>query len=218
MTNRIQVILDQISKYISIFGGVSTNELSEIKRCLPEVVAMTDDCLSGYAKLPNVFNIYQTQHSIDLIYRLARNLYLNGCEQISEKLYLVNRMVNGIDLFYKIELPKNFIFGHGLGTVLSRAKYGDYLVMFQNSTVGVNDGKYPIIGSRVVIFPNCVISGGTVLGNDCVVSAGSVLINEKIPDNSIVFCRGGGDLVIKENRGGLINDYFIKLLPSEFNS
>lgn len=209
MTINNQFLLEQIVRYLKIFGEISQCEIDALNNSLPNVVSISEQSFSRYSNLPKKFNIYQTHHSIYLIYKLARMLYLEGFESASEKLYLVNRMVNGIDLFYRIEMPENFICGHGLGTVFSRATYGDYLVVFQNSTIGVNRGNYPTIGSKVVIYSNCVVAGSTEIGENSVVSPGTVIVNKKIPPNSIVFGGSGTSLVIKENNKDIINDYFI---------
>jgi serine O-acetyltransferase len=201
-------LLDQLIKYISLFGEITSEEVDSIDRHLSDVVSDSQKCFSSYKNLPRKFNFFQTHHSIYFIYKLANKLHMEGQGEISEKLYLVNRLINGVDLFYKINMPQYFIAAHGLGTVFSRAKYGEYFVVYQNSTIGISGGQYPTIKNKVVIFANCVIAGNTTIGENCVISAGTTLINKNIPDNSIVYGCGGSNIIIKNNNKNVINEFF----------
>lgn len=201
-------LIDYLIRFLDLFGGISPNEFKALKASVPDVLIISNKCFSRFSKLPKELNLHQTQHSAYFIYLLARKLFEKGNEGVCEKLYLINRMINGVDLFYKIEMPNHFIIGHGLGTVFSRATYGDYLVVFQNTTIGVSGVDYPKIGCKVIIYPNCVISGRTKIGDNSIISAGSVLIDKDIPANSIAFGGGGSPVILKENRKNLINDYF----------
>lgn len=95
------------------------------------------------------------------------------------------------DWFYQIDLPKHFMCEHPLGSVLGRAEYGDYLMIYQGTTVGGSrkDGLlfYPVIGSNVLLYANSTVLGDCHIGNNVIISAESYLINEMIPNNSIVF-------------------------------
>ena len=44
--------------------------------------------------------------------------------------------MNGVDLFYAIELPPVFGAEHPLGSVMGRAKYGEGFFFYQGCTVG----------------------------------------------------------------------------------
>jgi serine O-acetyltransferase len=116
-------------------------------------------------------------------------------------------MLNSIDLYYKIQMPEHFLIGHGLGAVFSKACYGNYLVVFQNVTIGVQDGLYPSIGDKTVIYPNCIIAGKTIIGENSVIGAGTKLINKTIPDCSLVFEKDG-NLCVKQNTQSEIEKYF----------
>ena len=71
------------------------------------------------------------------------------------------------DWFYAVELPVHFLCEHPLGSVLGRAIYGDYLFVYQGTTVGGNRNKgilsYPKIGTNVVLYANATILGNTVI-------------------------------------------------------
>ena len=51
-------------------------------------------------------------------------------------MFILNKALNAIDLFYEIDMPARFFIGHSAGIVLAKASYADYLVLYPNSTVG----------------------------------------------------------------------------------
>jgi serine O-acetyltransferase len=107
-------------------------------------------------------------------------------------------MLNGIDLFYKIELPKVFVLTHTVGIVLSNTVYGNYFVIFQNSTVGRIGDDRPVIGEGVVMFPNTCVSGRCQIGSRTILSQGTRLINSDSPGNVIIFQNGNRDYTFRE--------------------
>lgn len=76
-----------------------------------------------------------------------------------------------------------------MGSVLGKAKYSDYLFVYQGITIGGNrNGKelfHPTIGNNVVLYANATVLGKTVLGDNAIIAVNSYLINENIPSNSI---------------------------------
>lgn len=125
------------------------------------------------------------------LYRLSHRLAIEGEIEYADKLYYLNKIMHSNDWYYAIELPIHFLAEHPLGTVLGRAKYGDYFFVYQGCTVGGNrkNGKlyYPQIGNNVIMYANSTILGNCKIGNNVVISANSYLINEVVPDNCIVF-------------------------------
>jgi serine O-acetyltransferase len=206
--SRHESIVDVLSYQLRFFGELTTEQVEKLIDFSEQAKKSTQDILDFSAGIPKIFNLFQTHHCAIFLYHLARLLYEKSSQSdLCEKLYLLNRMLNGVDLYYKIEMPKYFLVGHGLGTVFSRAQYGNYLVIFQNVTIGVQNGAYPTIGEKVVIYPNSVIAGNSVIGNNSVIGAGTVLINKVIPENSVVFAQNGL-LTIKNNDRNEIQKYF----------
>jgi serine O-acetyltransferase len=202
-----KIAINTLINQLSFFGPLNNPELNYLHDYFEEARKISAQSTNLYVGIPKIFDFFQTHHHILFLYTFARLLYeKNVNNDLCTKLFLLNRMMNGVDLFYKIKMPKYFLLGHGIGTVFSRAMYGNYLVVFQNSTIGIQDQNYPEIGDKVIIFPNCVIAGKTKIGNNCVVGAGTILINKIIPDDSIVY--GGEILRIKHNSKNLISDYF----------
>jgi serine O-acetyltransferase len=205
--NTEQLVSGVLSR-LEVFGKISKPEKEAINLNLLEAITETNKIIGKYNKIPKTFNLLQTHHSAVFFYKLAQTLQKN--EEyliICEKLYLLNRMLNGLDLFYKIKMPDFFLIGHGLGTVFSNSIYGNYLVVFQNVTIAFQDNFYPEISEKVVIYPNSIIAGNTHIGSNCVIGAGTRLINKVIPDNSIVYEKGS-KLIIKPNDRNEIGKYF----------
>ncbi|MDO8714689.1 MAG: hypothetical protein Q7K13_09495 [Polynucleobacter sp.] len=202
-------IIAILSKQLSFFGRLNSDEYSQIEGSIDYALNKTANCCSRFSNIPRIFNFNQTQHSAYFLHNLSKTIFdETNNEGLSEKIYLLNRMINSVDMYYKIKLPDYLYVVHGLGTVFSKSKYGEYLVIFQNTTIGVHNGMYPVIGDRVVIYPNCLVAGNTRIGNNCTIGAGSIIINQEIPDNSIVF-GNGKKLTIKENKKNAIKNYFL---------
>src|SRR3990167_5876802 len=84
----------------------------------------------------------------------------SGDTAAGTRLFLMNKALNGIDLFYEIAMPEVFYIGHSVGIVLAKATYGNYLVLYQNSTVGRHLSRVPVLGEGVILYPNTAVIGG----------------------------------------------------------
>jgi serine O-acetyltransferase len=120
----------------------------------------------------------------------------------------MNKAFNGIDLFYEIAMPEVFYIGHSVGIVLAKATYGNFLVLYQNSTVGRHKAHIPVIGDRVVLYPNTAIIGRSVVGDDCVISQGVGVVNRHVPKGSIAFAGERGKLAFRPRPDDLLKEYF----------
>lgn len=116
---------------------------------------------------------------------------------VADQIYYLNKIMNGVDWFYQINLSKHFLAEHPIGSVLGRAKYGDYFFIYQGVVVGANKGLYPVIGNNVVMYSNSKILGKSKIGDNVIVSANTYIKDEDIPDNSLVFGQSP-NLVIKK--------------------
>lgn len=163
----------------------------------------------NYVGLPNrryydkgqvVFSPYVSVQWMNFLYRLSHALYLNKMILAANQVYYLNKVLHSNDWFYEIELPTHFLCEHPLGSVLGRAKYGDYFFVYQGTTVGGNRKggaiHYPTIGNNVMLYANATVLGDTHIGNNVIISSGSYLINEEIPDNCIVFGKSP-NLIVK---------------------
>lgn len=153
------------------------------------------------------FNHLNSDHYSMFLYFLSNTLFRNDTDiSICEKLFYLNKLLNGIDAFYEVELPDIFLFSHPIGTVLGRAKYSNYFLVSQECTVGAareaEAGKknvYPVIGEYCAMYKGAAILGNCNVGDNCKISAHSLLIDQNLESNSIYI---GTRLthLIKENR------------------
>jgi len=177
---------------------------------LDEALERLHRCINACAPWrPDEFNVLQSsQHTIYLYY-LANTIWKrSGDTEAPTRLFLMNKALNGIDLFYEIEMPKVFYIGHTLGIVLAKATYGNYLVLYQNVTVGRHKEHKPVIGDRVVLYPGSAVAAGSVIEDDAVLSQGVRVINKQVPRGMMAFAGPTGDLVFRPRPDDLLQEYF----------
>ena len=131
---------------------------------------------------------------------MSRLAYLENETATADCLYYLNKSLHSIELFYEVALPEHFMVEHPLGSVIGKAKYGDYFCFYQGCTIGgnYNNGvlKYPTIGNNVRMYANSTIIGDSKIGDNVIISANTYIKNQVIPDNSIVFGSSPDNLVI----------------------
>ena len=133
------------------------------------------------------------------LYQVSHLCYKEGHSQIADKVYYLNKMLNSVDLFYAIELPKHWNCEHPLGSVMGRAKYGDYFFFYQGCTIGGNHTDYPVLGDHVTMYSNSKVLGKCFIGSNVVIGANAYVKDTDIPDNSMVFGQFP-NLIIKPNK------------------
>jgi serine O-acetyltransferase len=177
---------------------------------IDEALERMHRCINGCAPWrPDEFNVLQSSQHTIFLYYLANTIWRrSGDTAAATRLFLMNKAFNGIDLFYEIAMPEVFYIGHSLGIVLAKATYGNYLVLYQNSTVGRHKDQIPVIGDRVVLYPNTAVVGRTVVENDSVISQGTSVINKRVPAGSMAFADKGGGLAFRPRPDDLLKEYF----------
>lgn len=166
----------------SVLDACLDTALIRLGRCINEVRCWTPDEFD---------HLHSTQYALFLYY-LSSNIWKStGDRLLCAKLFGLNKAMNGIDLFYEIEMPEVLFIGHSVGIVFAKATYSNYLVVYQNSTVGKNHGVAPVLGQGVVMYPNTAIIGGCHVGDGTVLAQGTSLINTDTPGNCLVFNKAG---------------------------
>lgn len=137
------------------------------------------------------FNPLMSVHWMIFLYRLSHILYRRGGGTAADQVYYLNKIMHSIDWFYAIELPIHFLCEHPLGSVLGKASYGDYLLIYQGTTVGgsIKDAvlHYPVFDGNVIMFANSSVLGKSHVGSNVILSAGTKIVNQNVPSNSVVF-------------------------------
>lgn len=133
-----------------------------------------------------IFNHLNGDQYSMYLYFLSNTLFRREYERsLCEKLFLLNKMMFGIDVFYEIDLPEIFLFVHPIGTVLGRAKYSNYLVVYQRCSVGSNHDIYPLLEEYVTLHPGSSVLGNCRVGQNTRIGANAMLIDKNIAENSI---------------------------------
>jgi len=142
---------------------------------------------------------HSVQYSI-FLYMYANQLYVDDNGEDAGRVYYLNKIMNSIDWFYAASLPEIFSAEHPLGSVVGRAKMGNYLFLYQGTTIGGNRKNgvlsYPTIGDHVLLYSNSKILGSSCIGNNVILAANTMIIDEDVPDNSLVFGQSP-NLIIK---------------------
>lgn len=181
-----------------------------IEANLDEALNRLQTCINAVRAWPqDRFDYLHSTQYCTFLYFLANTIRRNGGDtEICTKLFLLNKALNGIDLFYEIEMPEIFFIGHSVGIVLAKATYGNHLVLYQNSTVGKNHGVAPVIGDGVVMYPNTAIIGRCNVGDGTVLSQGTSIINHDTPGHCVAYPGAGGSLVFKPAKRAVLDDIF----------
>lgn len=168
--------------------------------------AFRDKYFAGAGKTP--FNHRHTDHYAMFLYLLANTVFREGgSRELAEKAYALNKALHALDVFYEVALPDVFFFQHPVGTVLGRARYSDYLIVYQRCSTGAKDGVYPTLGRGLVMFGGSAVLGDCMVGDNVWLSAGALIMGENIPDNSAVFGQSPR-LTVKPTRRNVIRDLF----------
>lgn len=209
--NKEQILIILYKQIDSLFS-ITSDEKEIIEMNIDEALAKCENC---FAKINNKYfkeintwggvklNPFHSVQYMTFLYWLAHLLYLNKQGGLlCDKLYYLNKTMNGIDLFYAVELPDSFSAEHPVGTVLGRATYGNGFFFYQGCTVGGNYDKngmlhYPVLGENVKMFANSSVIGRCTIGDNVVLGAGALVKNEDIPDNTIVFGQSP-NLILKQ--------------------
>ena len=135
-----------------------------------------------------LFDHLNSDHFASFLYFLGNTVWQETQDtELPTRLFYLNKVMHGLDLFYSVPMPDIFLLVHPLGTVLGNARYGDYLVVYQNVTVGADEaGIYPNFGSGTVLYAKSAVIGECNLGNDVVLGANAFILNTNVPNGSMV--------------------------------
>jgi serine O-acetyltransferase len=154
------------------------------------------------------FNHLNTDQYAMFLYFLSNTIWQEVNDvQLASRVYYLNKVLNGLDVFYEVKLPDIFLFVHCIGTVLGRAEYNDYFVVYQRATVGGNNREYPHLGKGVVMYGNSALIGKCKIGDNCFISYGTIVIEKDIPPDMVAFGRHP-DISYKQTKKTVIERFF----------
>lgn len=171
----------------------------------------TQSCISSI-KIWNVagFNYLVSWQYATYLYFLSREVALksNDIEQAT-KLFLLNKALNAVELYFQVELPEHFFLSHTAGLVFGKAGYGNRCVFHQGCTVGRNGENRPILEAGVILYPNSSVIGKCLVRSNSVIAPGVQLVNQDTPGNCYVFTGENGRPVFKELKELYAERYFV---------
>ena len=133
-----------------------------------------------------IFNHLHGDQYAMWLYMLSNELFCqSGDPGLCNKLFLLNKALNGCDIFYEVKLPDIFLLVHPLGTVLGRGEYSDYFVAYQRCGVGSNKDVYPTFGRHVVLRPGSAVLGNSRIGDCCQIATESLVLDRDVPDHTL---------------------------------
>jgi len=144
-----------------------------------------------YEKNEVIFDHINSDHMSMFLYFLSNTIWREtGDVELPTRFFYLNKIMHGVDVFYTVPMPDIFLFVHAMGSILGNAVYGDYLMIYQNCTVGGSDGhsgnRYPTLGEGVALYQKSSIIGNCTIGDNVVISANAFVLNTDVPANSLV--------------------------------
>jgi serine O-acetyltransferase len=173
---------------------------------MKDALARTQLCFSGIEKKKFrdggrvMFNYLHPDHYAMFLYLLANTVSRRDrADPLAFRLFYLNKVLHGLDIYHDTELPEVFQFMHPLGTVLGHAKYGNFFCVYQGCSVGSDEDRvFPELGDHVVLYAGASVIGRSRIGNNVVIGAHSLILNTDIPDNKVVLA-GYQRLNIRDN-------------------
>jgi serine O-acetyltransferase len=201
-----KAIIKGVIRQLNSFFSISADEISVIdslsgivfQRCEYNFLKNENKYYSRNSE--TYFSPYHSGQYTVFLYYFSNTIFKEEKDylKLADKIYYLNRTMNGCDLFYEVELPEIFSLDHPLGSVMGRAKFGNYFAFSQTCTVGNNNNIFPVIGEHVTMSVNSMILGDSKIGNNVILGAGACVKDQDIPDNSMVF--GNSPNLIIKNR------------------
>ena len=131
------------------------------------------------------FNPLNSDHMSMLLYLVSKKISrIENQTSLADGVSYLNKIMHGIDIWHNVELPKEFFFIHPVGTVLGRAEYGDFLIVYQGVTIGSSKNIYPKFKGSTILYSNSSVLGNSIIGDNTIIGAGAFIIDENIPDNT----------------------------------
>ncbi len=145
------------------------------------------------------FDPFHTGIWMIFLYHFAHQIYLVKGGKVKDKIFYLNKIMNGCDIFYDVVLPPHFTPSHQVGTVIGRGKIGDKLYILHDCTIGECFGKWPEIGENCYMSAGSAIIGDSHVGDNVTLGAGCIVKNDTVPSNVNVFGESP-NLIIKPKK------------------
>jgi len=157
------------------------------------------------------FNHLNSDQYAAFLYLVSRVAYESGFIELAERSFYLNKALNGLDLFYAVRMPDIFLLVHPVGTVIGNGEFSDYLVIYQNVTIGSDkDGIYPAFMGENVLYSGCSVIGKVTLGKNCIVGANAFIRKSDNASAGLLYAGAFPHNKVTEHRKSVINDFFME--------
>ena len=158
------------------------------------------------------FNHLYSDQYLMFLWFLSNSLWKQGANEVClNKVYLLNKCLHAFDCAFDTALPDVFMVVHGVGTVLGKARYSDFFVVYQGCTVGQSQGIYPQIGRGVGLGAGASVIGNSCIGDYASISTGCTIVNTNVESNSTSYRDKNGKLISRKSRPAAIGlQYFFE--------
>jgi len=180
-----------VNKLLANYLPLNDNEIFE-EKIVDLAIQRTENCFKNiHRKYYNenestYFNHLNSDHMVNFFWFLSNSLSQVGKIIAAEKLSYLNKIMHSIDAWHNINLPDVFLVVHPVGTVLGNANYENFLVIYQNVTVGANlENCYPKFNGPSILYSKASVIGNCTLGENTVLGANSLLIDRSLDKNSL---------------------------------
>lgn len=169
---------------------------------VPRALARVETCFSHidnkyfFDGQSAVFDHLHGDQYAMFLYLLSNEAHRAGEPGAAKKLFLLNKAMFGVDAFYEVQLPDIFLFVHPLATVLGRATYSDYLIVYQRVGIGSNRDVYPTLGRHLTLHPGAKVLGRSAVGDHCRIASEAFLLDRDLEDG-MLYMGGPREPVIK---------------------
>ena len=185
----VNYVNQQANNFFPDEKPITKETLSDV---LEETLGRVDFCFSKinnkyfFNGQDTVFNHLNGDQYCMFLYYLSNTMYRKGMDSKDcDKIFLLNKMLHGLDAFYEVSLPDIFMVVHPLGTVLGRGKYSDYFLVYQRCGIGSNQNIYPSLGEFVTLHPGSAVLGNSNIGKTCSIATESLVLDMNLPDNTL---------------------------------
>ena len=165
----------------------------ELGPVVDEALQRAEQCFSHiHRKYFNVDGLVEldhlnSDHMAAFLYFIGNSAWRRtGDTVLPTKLFYLNKILNGVDLFFSVNLPEVFLLVHPVGTVVGNATYGNYLVIYQGCTIGSDAGMYPRFGEGTILYARSCVLGDCGVGDNVVFGANTFVLNADVPANSVI--------------------------------
>ena len=207
-------LINYVTRQLTLFYPDDTEVNLGLTQIMPIVIERMEHCFSHIHKKyyidqgQAVFNHLNADHYAMFLYWVSNEAWRQGYILIAEKAFLLNKALHGIDAFYSIALPDVFLFVHPVGTILGNASYADFLVVYQNVTVGADiAGIYPNFGKGNVLYSKSSVIGQSTMGNNVSIATHSFVRNRDVPDDIVIVGLYPDNKIMKNSRNNR-QDFF----------